>query len=220
MQSSTLDLPAAFQAFVIDADHPCVMARSAVNRGNVRFGVYVSMSDARSAARTCNDLYQAAAESAPGDGRFISFVAAFPNVELADERAFEAAMWSYLRAMHAVDARRFEWDEAVSSDPSQTDFSFSIGGVAWFVVGMHPHASRLARRFEVPLLIFNPHAQFEQLRVAGKFDSLRDRIRERDRAGQGDTNPMMNDHGVKSEARQYSGRATDAQWQCPFAADR
>lgn len=219
MHSLSIDLPSSFKSFVVDGDHPCVMARSVVNRGNVRFGVYAQMGDAHSAHRTCEDLYAIAAESDPAEGRFLSFVAAFPSVQHASERDFEDAIWAHLRAMHAVDAQRFDWDKTVSSDPSDADFSFSIGGRAWFIVGMHPRASRVARRFDVPVLIFNPHAQFEALRVAGTFESLRDRIRKRERAVQGDINPMMNDHGMKSEARQYSGRATDAGWQCPFAAN-
>lgn len=195
------------------------MARSAVNRDNVRFGVFPAMGAVESAAQTCNGLYETAADSAPEANKFLSFVAAFPDVELASEQAFETAAWSHLRAMHAVDAQRFGWDETVSSDPSDADFSFSIGGRGWFVVGMHPQASRIARRFEVPVMVFNQHAQFETLREAGTFESLRDRIRERDRAVQGNTNPMMDDHGASSEARQYSGRATGVEWQCPFAAN-
>jgi hypothetical protein len=34
---------------------------------------------------------------------------------------------------------------------------------------------------------------------------------------QDEINPMLNYHGVKSEAREYSGRATGAAWQRPFA---
>ena len=45
---------------------------------------------------------------------------------------------------------------------------------------------------------------------------MRDRIRARDTALQGDANPMLCDHGEASEARQYSGRAVDALWQPDF----
>jgi FPC/CPF motif-containing protein YcgG len=42
-------------------------------------------------------------------------------------------------------------------------------------------------------------------------------VRERDVALQGSTNPNLADFGQASEARQYSGRATEVAWQCPFA---
>jgi FPC/CPF motif-containing protein YcgG len=66
--------------------------------------------------------------------------------------------------------------------------------------------------------VFNPHAQFEQLRAQGRYQPLRDRIRARDVALQGHVNPMLVDHGRESEAKQYSGRVVDADWRCPFAA--
>jgi hypothetical protein len=33
---------------------------------------------------------------------------------------------------------------------------------------------------------------------------------------QGSLNPNLADFGEQSEARQYSGRATEADWVCPF----
>ena len=81
-----------------------------------------------------------------------------------------------------------------------------------------PHApSRKSRRFEAPTLIFNRHAQFEVLRQEGRYETLRDRIRQRDIQLQGSINPMLKDHGEASEAIQYSGRAVEGEWRCPFA---
>jgi len=68
----------------------------------------------------------------------------------------------------------------------------------------------------VPTLVFNLHAQFEQLRASGMFPRMRDRIRARDEALQGQVNPMVSDHGTSSEARQYSGREVSPDWQAPF----
>jgi FPC/CPF motif-containing protein YcgG len=81
---------------------------------------------------------------------------------------------------------------------------------------MHPASSRLSRRFHWPTLVFNPRAQFERLRAEGKFERLRALVRERDVALQGTLNPNLADFGERSEARQYSGRATEPGWQCPF----
>ena len=51
-------------------------------------------------------------------------------------------------------------DGAVADD-------FSLSGTAFFVVGLHPNASRPARQFSSPVLVFNLHAQFERLRADG-----------------------------------------------------
>ena len=74
----------------------------------------------------------------------------------------------------------------------------------------------MARRFRWPALVFNPHVQFERLRGEGKWKRMQQTIRERDVALQGNINPMLSDFGQSSEARQYSGRAVEADWQPPF----
>jgi len=92
----------------------------------------------------------------------------------------------------------------------------SFGGEAFFLVGLHPNASRPARRFERPAVIFNLYEQFERLRAAGKYEAMREKILVRDEALAGSRNPMLARHGEISEARQYSGRAVGADWGCPF----
>ena len=64
--------------------------------------------------------------------------------------------------------------------------------------------------------IDNLHDQFEQLRDEGRYEQLRDRIIARDVALAGTVNPMLARHGELSEARQYSGRAVNDDWVCPF----
>ena len=68
----------------------------------------------------------------------------------------------------------------------------------------------------MPCLVFNFHEQFEQLKASGKYTVLQDAIRTRDIALQGSINPVLARFGETSEARQYSGRAVEADWQCPF----
>ena len=125
-----------------------------------------------------------------------------------DERQFEEVLWEHLREVHAVDEQ--PWAPDVSDDPDDPHFAFSAAGTAYFVVGLHPKASRDARRAAVPTLVFNLHAQFEELRASGGFPRMRDLIRARDEALQGQINPMVSDHGQSSEARQYSGREESA----------
>jgi len=66
-------------------------------------------------------------------------------------------------------------------------------------------------------LVFNLHDQFEQLREAGRYEKLRESILDRDEKLAGSMNPMLARHGASSEARQYSGRAVEPGWQCPFS---
>ena len=111
-------------------------------------------------------------------------------------------------------------DPRVAHDPDDPHFAMSFGGEAFFVVGLHPEASRPGRRFEVPAMVFNLHDQFEQLRAEGRYGPLSSAIRERDRALAGSDNPMLAEHGTISPARQYSGRAVGADWRCPYSGRR
>ena len=108
-------------------------------------------------------------------------------------------------------------DARVSSDPSDPHFSLSFGEEAFFIVGLHPRASRPARRLERPVLVFNLHDQLEQLREQGRDERVREKIIARDVALAGSPNPMLARHGTISEARQYSGRnIAEPEWVCPF----
>jgi FPC/CPF motif-containing protein YcgG len=89
-------------------------------------------------------------------------------------------------------------------------------GKAFYVVGMHPNSSRIARQSPFPTIVFNLHWQFEKLRQMGSYETVRDRIRERDEELQGSMNPMLSDFGKGSEAKQYSGKKVDDNWKCPF----
>lgn len=66
-------------------------------------------------------------------------------------------------------------------------------------------------------MVFNLHDQFELLRAEGRYDKLRSSILERDLAIAGTANPMLAQHGTLSAARQYSGRAVEDAWRCPFS---
>ena len=208
-----------FRAFVRDRSFPCVGAKSAVGRDQIRFIV------ARDIGSAWDDLrvYQALLDFAAGyqqDPRlFQSFVVIFKGPRLQSEAQFEQALWSRVQSLADKDAwHGQDYDSRVSADPDNPHFSLSFGGEGFFIVGLHPHASRPARRFERPALVFNLHDQFEQLRDERRYETLRESILERDLAIAGSANPMLARHGEVSEARQYSGRAVSDQWTCPFTA--
>ena len=208
---------AAMTDYVAAPDFPCVGARSAFNKGRVSFGHYASLGDAAAAAALCDDLTDFSRNYPDPGNDAVSFVATFGD-EALDEACFAQRMWAHLQAMHDHDRLAFAWDPTVSADPAAPDFSFSIGGRAFFVVGLHPAASRIARRAPFPVMVFNFHDQFESLRTTGKYRGLQKVTRDRDIALQGSINPVLADFGDRSEAFQYSGVPTPADWQCPFRA--
>jgi len=65
-------------------------------------------------------------------------------------------------------------------------------------------------------MVFNLHDQFQVLREQQRYEKLRSAILTRDERLSGSINPMLARHGELSEARQYSGRAVDGDWKCPF----
>jgi hypothetical protein len=205
---------AQLQAFALSPDYPCTMAASTLRLDQATVRTYARLGP-EAAADLARDLAAFAAEPEPERG-FRSFAAVFGGDDPADEATFEALLWDTLRALHDHDGAA--WDPSVSADPASPEFSFSFAGRAFYVIGMHPNASRPGRRFGRPALLFNLHEQFERLRADGRYDRVRGTIRDRDRALAGTTNPMMDDFGTRSEARQYSGRAVGAEWKCPFHA--
>ena len=134
-----------------------------------------------------------------------------------DETGFETHLWARIQSLTAKDSWRGQpHDARVSADPEDPHFSLSFGGEAFFVVGLHPRASRPARRFAYPTMVFNLHDQFETLRALGRYEKLRAAIIDRDIDLAGSPNPMLSRHGTNSEARQYSGRAVAGDWACPY----
>jgi hypothetical protein len=150
----------------------------------------------------------------PGEAP-VTYIALFDD-DVHDEEDFEQRLWRHLQLLHDRDRRHFDWAPGVSSDPNSGNFSFSVAGRAFFIVGLHPRASRIARRAPVPCVVFNFHDQFERLRASGKYERMQRQIRARDVALQGNLNPVLTRFGEASEARQYSGRAVNAEWLCPF----
>ena len=181
-----------------------------------RLHVYGVLGSARSAGQLARDL-RALTRETPADGKASrAFIAVFPLRPPASEPLFEHRLWAQLQLLHDRDDPATAWDPDVSADPDDPRFAFSFAGRAFFVVGLHDHSSRLSRRFPWPALVFNPHAQFERLRAEGRYARYQALIRERDIALQGTVNPSLGDFGERSAASQYSGRATEAGWRCPF----
>lgn len=203
-----------FREFVQRPEFPCLGAKSVVRLNNYTLRTYGALGAEADAGRLVCDLARFSVASA--DDTLRAFVAVFPDAPPEDEIAFDRRLWKQLQLVHEADPEGARWADGVSPDPDDPHFSFSVGGRAFFVVGLHPLSSRLARRFRWPALVFNPHEQFSRLREEGRFEGFRSAIRARDIALQGNENPNLSDFGERSEARQYSGRPAGEDWKCPF----
>ncbi len=218
MNQSNHPLSLAFQAFIKAADFPCVGAKSALAKEQMRFVIGRDIRSAWDDLRILPNLHDLAQSYRADPVLFQSLVVLFEADAGLDETGFEANLWARVQSLTDKD----EWlaqelDPRVSASPEDSHFSLSFGGEAFFVVGLHPRASRPARRFERPALVFNLHDQFEQLRAQGRYEKLRASIMGRDLATAGTENPMLARHGTISAARQYSGRVVGADWVCPFS---
>jgi uncharacterized protein len=206
--------------FLSREDYPCVPAKSANNRDNIELLVGDNIT------QPMNDveLYSALLDFGKNltldtidNISFKTLINIYRQPTNLSEAEFEQALWDRLQNLHNFDAVRGQsWDENVDSDANSSHFSMSIGGHSFFIVGLHPHASRLARRFSYPALAFNLHAQFEVLREKNKYERIKGMVRKRDTEFSGGPNPMLDDFGNDSEAPQYSGRNVDENWECPL----
>lgn len=203
-----------YQKFIIKEDHPCVMAQTLFEQNQVDF----VFNDNMGTVATTLILYKRIKAYVDNydfnSNEFNSLIAVFSKDKFSSELDFEKALWNQLQALHSIDNQL--WDKQVSKDPSSSQFSFSIAGKAFYIVGMHPESSRMARSAPYPTIVFNLHWQFEKLREMGAYATVKKRIRKRDKALQGSINPVLKDFGKDSEAKQYSGRKVSERWKCPF----
>ena len=230
-----IEAETAFRQFIARPEFPCLGAKAAFNSQSETLRVFRELASDQSTDELGAALKDFAslvgrdsvepkhrATSPPGGSTesrptdYASFIAIFERPRETNELEFEQLLWKQLRLLNENDCARFDWDPNVAADPGDPHFSFSFAGQALYVIGLHARSSREARRFPWPTLVFNPHEQFERLRADGKWKHMQETIRKRDVQLQGMINPMLSDFGERSEARQYSGRAVEENWQAPF----
>ena len=204
----------SFQDFIITNDHPCIMAKTVFSMNLVNLRTYNNLGNLNQTKELYKDLKAYIKNYDFESNQFETFIAVFPNSPEFTEIQFEEQLWMQLNQLNAVD--EYDWDPSVSNNPHDDNFSFSIAGKSFYIVGLHPNSSRKARRSPYPAIAFNLHWQFEKLRKMGTYDRVKTSIRERDEQFSGSTNPMLKDFGSQSEARQYSGRKVGELWECPF----
>lgn len=211
------ELRSLMHTHVADRDFPCVGAKAALARDTLEVLACNRIDSSWDDLRIHDGLLNWAKAYTQDPSLFRSFAVVFEGPTDLCESDFEAALWKRVQSISDKDVwRGQDYDSRVSPDPSNPHFSLSFGGEAFFIVGLHPNASRPARRFARPAMIFNLHDQFETLRAEGKYETMREKIMVRDETVAGSRNPMLSRHGDTSEARQYSGRAVGESWSCPF----
>lgn len=203
-----------YNEFILTENHPCVMAKSLFKMKKYDLKVYDSMNDPEDLQQLVKDLENYIEQYNFKNTEFKSFIASFPNDKFSNEIDFEKALWTTLQKLNEIDD--CEWDHRVSDNPNDKEFSFSLGGRAFYIVGLHPQSSRIARQAPHTTMVFNLHHQFEKLRNMGTFLTVRDTIRKNDEILQGTINPVLRDYGADTETKQYSGRKVEENWKCPF----
>jgi len=215
-----ITLTEQFLNFIDEDSFPCVGAKAALSRGAIHTQELLALGTTATDGMMLDAITNFAGmvdADEPEGATVHSFAALFDGPDDASELMFENLLWSQLWRLHQLDVRRgAPWAPDVSADAESPQFSLSLAGHPFFVIGMHPRASRLARRSSSPVMVFNSHRQFERLRSDGRYEKMQAATRERDRALQGSINPNLADFGNKAEPRQYSGRKVESDWQCPY----
>lgn len=202
--------------FLETKDFPCIAAKAAHEKQLIKCIVADNMACPKDDAAVLLFLYDFVDAFRKSSQIYNSAAIIFTGPAINNEEMFDALLWQRLQALEMLDAKNYTYDNRVEADPASAKFSFSIKEEAFYVIGLHSESSRQARRFIHPTLVFNPHAQFEQLRASSKYEAMKNTVRKRDIAFSGSVNPMLQDFGESSEAFQYSGRNYDDSWKCPL----
>lgn len=203
------------------ASFPCVGAKAAIKTGTYRFGFYPALGSDEATAGLAVDLYEFVQERRSMPGDYTTFIATFKGPFVENDEAFDAILWRQLQRLSDLDSRFHDWDLRVSSDPANSEFSFSFAEEAFFIVAGHPASQRYARHPSAwPTLAFNAKEQFTKLREKGMFSRLQGTIRDRDKKLSGSINPNLAEFGEAPESLQYSPLPKTVEWKCPFQAAR
>ncbi|MEU7928247.1 guanitoxin biosynthesis heme-dependent pre-guanitoxin N-hydroxylase GntA [Micromonospora sp. NPDC049801] len=211
-------LTSAFEDWIDGTAFSCLGARASLRQKQLYCVELKSMLDVDSTRELHREIVGFVDRTRLHETRFSSFAAIFENPRRLSEAEFEQTLWTQLAMLRQVDREKYAWAPGVSSDPHALDFAYSVAGHPFFVVGLHSQASRISRRFTHPVLVFNSHKQFDQLKQDGLYASLQDKIRARELRLQGSINPNLADFGEQPEALQYSGQPQPAEWRCPISS--
>jgi FPC/CPF motif-containing protein YcgG len=213
------EIRAELEKFIQSKPFSCLGARAALKKDAIIHGHYPSLGDEASARAHYRDLRAYARGLRPtlSDKSFRTFVATFDEPGgVVDELKYEELLWQHLQFMHDIDSQTFGLDQGASSDPAEPNFGFHAAGHSFFLVGMHPGASRDSRRFVTPAIAFNSLMQF--MLLEDKFFTMQDAIRKREATNNGSVNPSFTEYEYAMPSRHFSGRFTEEDWKCPYVS--
>jgi FPC/CPF motif-containing protein YcgG len=203
-------------SLVFSNNYPCIAALKTLSTGQYHTGVFGTLGEGDHSARLATALLELRDEQKKTGSLELSYFAVFPDLTEMDEEEFERRLWRELSLMTQVPDIDKTWDPAFSDNPEDKNFCFSLGGTAFFVVGMHANSSRISRRLRYPTLVFNVYEQFKELDRRNRYQPMIQANRKRDIQFQGDVNPMSEKYNDTWESIQFSGRNNSADWKCPF----
>lgn len=205
-----------YKEFINNKEFVCVAAKAALAKQQIHCMVASHIACPKDDLEILQFLYSFVDTYRNSNELYHSAAIVFEQPQVVNETMFDDFLWQRLQALSNLDAKNYSYDERVNQDPASPDFSFSLKQEAFFIIGLHPASSRVVRQFSYPVIVFNPHAQFEQLKEIEKYQQLKKVVRKRDLAYSGSINPMLQDFGEASEVYQYSGRQYDKEWKCPL----
>lgn len=219
LQNTTIDndlVSGEYLDHLKNKQFPCVAAREAAAREQVKCFIADNLACPKDDKAILAFLYSFIDELRSAGGFYHSAAIIFKSPDIYTEEMFDALLWRRLQSLADLDAVNYNYDNRVDADPSSAKFSFSIKEEAFYIIGLHGNSSRPARQFKYPVLVFNPHSQFEELRKTTSYEKMQKIVRKRDIAYSGSVNPMLEDFGKSSEVFQYSGKKYDKEWECPL----
>lgn len=205
-----------YKAFLSSKKFPCIAAKAALSKQQVQCMVVDHMACPKDDHAILQGIYRFIDIYHQAGTAFHSMAVIFKAPQKLNDDLFDELMWRRLQALRDLDSKIYGYDKRVDADPRSANFSFSLKEESFFIIGLHGNSNRPARQFRYPTLVFNPHAEFEKLREANRYEHMKTAVRKRDILYSGSINPMLKNYGEQSEVYQYSGRNYDSQWQCPL----
>ncbi|MGI8419185.1 MAG: guanitoxin biosynthesis heme-dependent pre-guanitoxin N-hydroxylase GntA [Candidatus Levyibacteriota bacterium] len=197
-------------------EFPCIGARASAIKGRADIMVADNICCPNDDIDILHFLYRFIDNLRNDKNLYTSASVLFRGPKHLTEEEFDRFLWLRLQSLSDFDASAFGFAKGVSNDPKSSEFCYSLKEEPFFVLALHAGSSRESRKFEYPVLVFNPHVQFEMLRKSGAYVKMKDIIRNRDVDYSGSVNPMLTDFGERSAAYQFSGRRYESNWKCPF----
>ncbi|WP_317166966.1 guanitoxin biosynthesis heme-dependent pre-guanitoxin N-hydroxylase GntA [Winogradskyella ursingii] len=194
--------------FILKSDHPCFAAQTLAEQKTYDFDIYSKIESSFTAQQILENIENFLENYDFESDRYRTYIAVFPDEYFSSEEEFENALWQLLSFINMYD--NVPWDDTVSKDLGNSNFSFSIKGKAFCIASMHPECSITARRTKYPILVFNLNWQSEQLRKHNLYRKSRNHIQEREMNLFGNVNP------VSSKLLQFSSVKPQENWEGQF----